>query len=168
MYNFRMGLNDWIKGFRELHELAKKGDLSAARLGEYQEAREELAAALVGAQRLQIPEGESARRVLRVARAVQITLEMTGGLQKGMTVDLSQSGFGALIGKAPEPKESVGVQLRLPGDPNLLLVRARAQNSRRQGGTYRVSFVFEEMPKEDAGRLGFAIFDTVLAQLAGS
>jgi len=162
-----MSLTDWISGFRELHERAKKGELIEARLEEYQQAREELAAALVAAQRLTIPEGESARRVLRVARAVQVTLEMSSGPQKGMTVDLSQSGFGALLGKPPEPSENVGVQLRLPGDANLLVARARAQNSRRQGGTYRVSFVFEELPKEDADRLGYAIFDTALAQLTG-
>lgn len=160
-----MGLADWIKGFRALHEKAKQGLLGSAEAAEYLRAREELARALLGAQRLSVPEGESARKMLRVARACQVTIDLASGSQKGMTVDLSQSGFGAIIGKPPDQGETVGLQLRLPGDPTPLVARAKTQGLKRQGGTYRVSFVFEPLLEADADRLGFAIFDTALSQL---
>src|SRR5690242_3262697 len=96
----RMGLEDWLRVFRTLHEQAKKGELSGTDAEDYRSGCDELSRALIAAQKLTLRPGEVPRRVLRVPRAVQVTLETKLVSVRTMTIDVSVAGFSALLGKA--------------------------------------------------------------------
>ncbi len=64
-----MSFQEWLAEFRVLHGKARSGELSNYDAKLYKDGREELAAALVQAQRLTRKPEESAREALRVARA---------------------------------------------------------------------------------------------------
>lgn len=159
-----MGLGEWLESFRKLHEQARSGKLSERELREYHAGRDELAGALIAAQRLTIDPALPARHSLRVARAVQVDLAQPGGKLRCMTVDLSLSGFAAMMGKPPPQNEAIDITLRMP-DGVPLETRALVQASRRQGPSYRVSFAFKQLPEKDLERLGFMIFDVALSLL---
>ncbi|MBS2021657.1 MAG: PilZ domain-containing protein [Deltaproteobacteria bacterium] len=160
-----MGLAEWIESLRGLHERAKQGKLDGSDLAGYQRAREELASALIAAQRLQLKEGETARQALRVARALQLDLEIDGNRQRAMTLDLSMTGFSTMLGKGPEGNAPIPVTLRLPGGVDPLDCKAKMQGIKRQGGSWRVSFTFDKLSESDTERLGMVVFDTALEQL---
>jgi hypothetical protein len=69
---------------------------------------------LVQAQRLTRKPEESAREALRVARAVQVDLELNSGKQRVVTLDICIGGFSTMMGVPPEPNEAVGVTMRMP------------------------------------------------------
>ncbi len=66
------GLGDWLQAFRQLHEKARRGPLRDQDLEAYRAGRDELARALLAAQRLALRPGETPRRALRVARAARV------------------------------------------------------------------------------------------------
>lgn len=159
-----MGLAEWLTDFRELHERARAGKLDERELRTYHDGRDELATALIGAQRLTLDPDLPARQALRVARALQADFAMPDGRQRCMTLDLSLSGFAAMMGKPPAPDEVLAVTLRLP-DGVPLEARVRTQGTKRQGASYRVSFAFQQLPAADEDRLGFLVFDVALSLL---
>lgn len=159
-----MALGEWLESFRELHERARGGKLSESELRNYHSGRDELATALLAAQRMNVDPALPARHSLRVARAVQIDLALSEGKQRCMTLDLSLSGFATMMGKPPPLNEAIDVTLRMP-DGVPLETRALVQGARRQGGSYRVSFAFKQLKEADAERLGFVIFDVALSLL---
>src|SRR5512140_1123356 len=110
-----LSLAEWMKGFRELHERARSKKLSADEVSEYRSARDELARALLSAQRLTVKPGENPRSSLRVARALQVDLDMITSKARAITVDLCTGGFACLLAKAPSMGDEVGFSLRLPG-----------------------------------------------------
>jgi len=157
-------LSDWISAFRELHERARRGALTASELAAYRSGRDELARALLAAQRLTLKSGETPRQALRVSRALQVELDLPTTRQRAVTVDLSTGGFSTLLDKAPPVGDDMGVSLRLPAaDP--VVCRARVTDVRPQGNHVRVAARFEAMPAADRERLELFVFDTVLAQL---
>ena len=160
-----MGLQEWIDSFRGLHQRAKDGKLDGGDLDGYHRAREELAQALLAAQRVTLKAGETARGALRVARALQLDVEIDGNRTRAMTLDLSMTGFSAMLGKSPEGSVPVPVTLRLPGSVDPLNCKAIVQGIKRQGGSWRVSFLFDKLPVEDAERVGIVVLDTALDQL---
>ena len=88
-------LSDWISAFRELHERARRGALTAAEQAAYRTGRDELARALLAAQRLTLKTGETPRQALRVARALQLELDLPTERQRSVTIDVSTGGFSA-------------------------------------------------------------------------
>jgi len=159
-------LADWISAFRELHERARRGALTPSELAAYRSGRDELARALLAAQRLTLKSGETPRQALRVSRALQVELDLPTARQRAVTIDLSTGGFSTLLDKAPPVGDDMGVSLRLPAaDP--VVCRARVTDVRPQGGHVRVAARFEAMPLPDRERLELFVFDTVLAQLVG-
>ncbi len=66
-----MSLADWLAEFRGLHQRAASDQLSPPEWVAYRQGREELARALLAAQRLSLKPGETPRQALRVARALQ-------------------------------------------------------------------------------------------------
>jgi hypothetical protein len=157
-------LSDWISAFRELHERARRGALTAAELTAYRSGRDELARALLAAQRLTLKSGETPRQALRVSRALQVELDLPTARQRAVTIDLSTGGFSTLLDKGPPVGDDMGVSLRLPAaDP--VVCRARITDAKPQGGHVRVAARFEGLPAEDRERLELFVFDTVLAQL---
>ncbi len=97
-----MALLEWLTEFRVLHDKARSDNLSDHDAKLYKDGREQLAAALVQAQRLTRNPEESARQALRVARAVQVDLELNSGKQRVVTLDISIGGFSARMGVQPE------------------------------------------------------------------
>src|SRR5512140_3641701 len=94
-------LSEWLRSFRELHERARKGQLGKAEEPAYRAGRDELARALLSAQRLTVKPGETPRQALRVARALQVDLDLLTSSARAITVDLSTGGFSCLLAKSP-------------------------------------------------------------------
>ena len=157
-------LSDWISTFRDLHERARRGSLTPGELAAYRSGRDELARALLAAQRLTIKSGETPRQALRVARALQIELDLPTARERCVTIDLSTGGFSALLTKAPPLGDDLGISLRLPASEPLVC-RARITDVKPQAGHVRVAARFVELSAPDRERLELFVFDTVLAQL---
>jgi hypothetical protein len=159
-------LVEWILSFRALHEKARRGKLQGAEVARYRSGRDELARALLVAQRLQLRPGETARRALRVSRALQVELELGTGQQRAVTIDLSTGGFSCLLPRAPALGDDVGFTLRIPLiDP--IVGRVGVQDVKPMAaGNVRVSFMFKTISDADRDRVELFVFDTVLAQLA--
>ncbi len=161
-----MSLAEWLETFRALHERARAGQLPAEELETYHAGREELARALVGAQRLSLKTGQTPRKALRVARALQVDLETKAGQVRAMTIDLSLEGFSATLAKAPPAGGQIKCTLRLPGgDP--VVAEVKPVDVKVQPGSVRVSFAFQKLEAPQQERLEMTIFDSVLAQIGG-
>jgi hypothetical protein len=158
-------LGDWLLGFRQLHEKARRGQLREAELASYRRGRHELAHALLAAHRLQLKEHETPRRALRVARALQVDLDLGTSRERAITLDVSSGGFSCLLGKARPLGEELGFSLRIPA-AEALAGRARVHDVKVLQGHARVSFVFAGLSDADKERLELFVFDTVLAHLA--
>jgi len=159
-----VGLGEWLKEFRALHEKAKKGSLLGAELTAYRAGRDELARALLVAQRIAVPAGQPPRKALRVSRALQADLEFMDGNVRAMTVDISAGGFGALLPRPPKVGEELKVSLRIPGGEPLR-AEARVVEVKPHPGSARASFQLRGLDEADAERLELFVFETVLAQL---
>ncbi len=121
------GLSEWLLTFRQLHEKARRGQLAERELQAYRAGRDELARALLAAQRLALRPGEVPRRALRVARALQVDLDLGTSRERAVTLDISTGGFSCLLAKAPPIGDEVGFSLRLPA-AEALAGRARIQD----------------------------------------
>jgi PilZ domain len=160
------GLSEWLRSFRRMHEKVRRGELEGAELETYRAGRDELARALLAAQRLSLRPGETPRRALRVARALQVDLDLVTSRERAVSIDLSTGGFSCLLGKGPPAGDEVGFSLRLPASEPLV-GRARVQDVRVLPGNVRVSFSFLNQSEADRERIEMFVFDTVLAQLEG-
>ncbi len=160
-----VSLAEWLKGFRELHERARVGKLSQADQDAYRAARDELARALLNAQRLTVKPGETPRQQLRVARALQVDLDLITSKARAITIDLSTGGFACLLAKAPPTGEEVSFSLRFPGS-EALIGKVRVADVKPQQGNVRVSFQFSGLDPGERERMELFVFDTVLAQLS--
>lgn len=157
-------LSEWLSAFRELHERARRGALGPGEQAAYRRGRDELARALLTAQCLTLKSGETPRQALRVARALQLELDLPTARQRAFTIDVSTGGFSTLLDRSLPVGEELGVSLRLPAaDP--VVCRARITDVRPQAGQVRVAARFEGLPPADRERLELFVFDTVLAQL---
>jgi hypothetical protein len=161
-----MALADWLRVFRTLHEKAMKDELAGADADDYRAGCDELARALMAAQRIPIKPGDVPRHQLRVARAVQVDLETPVSRVRATTVDLSVNGFSVLAAKAPPHGEEQAASLRLPGGEPIAATVIPGE-LKQQPGTVRVSFVFKQLRDADRRRLELLVIDTALSQLAG-
>jgi hypothetical protein len=159
-------LAEWLAAFRELHEQAGRGELSASDQTAYRAGRDELARALLVSQRLTLKPGEAPRQALRVARAVQVDLESPTARLRSLTIDVGTGGFACRLARAPTHDEEFGVSLRLPGVAPVAC-RARVAAIVPQPGNVRASFALESIDEESRERLERFVFDTVLGQLVG-
>ncbi len=159
-------LADWLRTFRDLHEKARRGQLSPRDQQVYRAGRDELARALLAAQRLTCKPGETPRQALRVARALQVDLDLPTSRLRAITMDVSTGGFATLLAKAPPLGDEIGYSMRIPAaEP--LAGRARIADVKPLTGNVRVAFQFVNMSAEERERLEMFVFDTVLAQLTG-
>jgi hypothetical protein len=148
-----------------MHEKARRGALDARDLAVYKAGRDELARALLAAQRLTLKPGETPRQALRVARALQVDLDLLTSRERAITLDLSTGGFACLLAKGPPLGDEVGFSMRMPAaDP--LVGRARVADKRAHAGNVRAAFQFLNLASDDKERLETFVFDTVLAQLS--
>ncbi len=160
-----MGLADWLRVFRMLHEKAKKGELTGSDAEDYRGGCDELARALIAAQRLTLKPNEVPRHALRVARALQVNLETKVSSIRATTIDVSVAGFSVLLGKVP-PNEEQTATIRIPGDEPIV-VGVLPGEWKQQPGTVRVAFLFQKLPDPARQRLEMLVIDTALSQLAG-
>ncbi len=160
-----MALADWLRVFRTLHEKAKKGELKGTDADDYRAGCDELARALIAAQRLTLKPGETPRHALRVARALQVDLETPVSHVRATTIDLGVDGFSVLLAKAP-PNEEQTANLRIPGGDSIVTTVLPGE-VKQQPGTVRVSWTFKELADADEQRLEMLVMDTALSQLAG-
>jgi len=161
-----MSLGEWLSAFREMHEKARRKQLSAADLQIYRTGRDELARALLAAQRLTLKPGETPRRAMRVARALQVDIDMLTARERASTIDISTGGCSCLLARAPPLGDEVGLSMRIPAsDP--LACRGRIADVKAQAGNVRAAFQFVGLSDDDKERLEMFVFDTVLAQLSG-
>ncbi len=159
-----MSLGEWLEAFRALHAKAGAGTLSADERSDYLAGREELARALVGAQRLALKPGQTPRKALRVARALQVDIDGKPFHARATTIDVSLEGFSAVLAKAPAAGEELKCTLRLPGaEP--VVTGVKPIDVKVQAGSVRVSFAFEKLEGPQQERLEMLVFDTVLAQI---
>jgi c-di-GMP-binding flagellar brake protein YcgR len=160
-----MSLSQWMQNFRDLHQRARSGKLTPREDASYRGARDELARALLAAQKLTLRPGQTARQALRVTRALQVDLDLVTTRCRAVTLDVSTGGFAALLDKAPPLGEEVGYTLRIPAsDP--VAGRARVADVKPQTGNVRVAFQFVNQSPADRERLEMFVFDTVLAAIA--
>ena len=160
------GLTQWLLEFRQLHEKARRGQLKEREAQVYRDGRDELARALLAAQRLTLRPGEIPRRALRVARAMQVDLDLGTSRERAVTIDLSTGGLSCLLAKAPPVGDEIGFSLRIPASEPLV-GRARVQDVKVLPGNVRVSFAFLNQSDDEKERVELFVFDTVLAQLQG-
>ncbi len=158
-------LAEWLSAFKELHEKARKQQLSEHERAIYLAGRGELARAIVTAQRLSSGPGLEPRQVLRIARALQVDLDWSIGSERAMTLDLSVGGFGALLSKPPPSDEDIKFSLRLPGGVPLA-GKAKVVDVKMQPGNVRVCFTYVGLPAAEVERLELFMFDTLLMQFA--
>ena len=158
------GLSGWLRDFRELHERARKGALPLGELATYEASRDELSRAMLAAQKLTLKPGETARRALRVSRALQVDIEVGGTSQRAVTLDISTGGFATMLALPPGLGDLMQVTLRLPG-AELLACQARIVEVRPLTGSTRVAARFVDLPKSSLERLEFLIIDTVLTMM---
>ena len=160
-----MSLADWLRVFRTLHEKAKKGELTSTDAEDYRAGCDELCRALLAAQKIALKPGEVPRHALRVARAMQVTLETKVSSVRATTVDVSVAGFSVLLGKVP-PSEPQTATLRIPGAEPVVAEVIPAE-SKLQTGAVRVAFLFQKLPDAEKQRLEMLVIDTALSQLVG-
>lgn len=160
-----MGLAEWLRAFRSLHQRALKGELQGALAAEYRAGCDELARALIAAQKLSLAPGQAPRQVLRVARALQVDLSAKSGSFRAMTLDISAAGFSVLLGKIPAHEEHTAV-LRVPG-AQPIVAQVRPGEAKQQPGNLRIAFLFQALPETERQRLEMLVIDTALSQLAG-
>lgn len=159
-----LSLAEWIRGFKALHEKARAGKLSTAEGETYRSARDELARALLGAQRLTVKPGETPRQTLRVARALQVDLDLITSSVRAITIDISTGGFACLLAKAPPTGDEFSCTLRIPGaEP--FVGKVRVADVKPQQGNVRISFQFAGLQPEERERVEMFVFDTVLGQM---
>jgi hypothetical protein len=156
----------WLHRFRELHERARRDALGPGEESTYDSLREELARTLLAAQKLALLPGQQARRALRVARAIQVDIELGGETHRTVTLDLSSGGFSTLLARPPEPGMVVGVSLRLPATEPLQC-RARITGVKPLPGSARVAAQYVDLPAAAVKRLEHFVVDAVLALLGG-
>jgi hypothetical protein len=159
-------LADWLRVFRTLHERAKKHELKGQDEADYRAGCDELARALIAAQKLTLKPGETPRHVLRVARALQVTIDGKVTNVRATTVELSVAGFSALLAKVPPHDDELVASLRVPGLEKPIQAPVTAGDTKQLGGTVRVSFVFGKLPDEARAQLELLVMDTALAGLA--
>lgn len=125
-----MGFGAWLKEFRTLHDEKKRGCLTGGRLSEYYAARDELAKALLAAQRIAVEPGQQPRRTLRVSLALQADVAFFDGSVRVLTRNISSGGFAALFARAPKLDDEVRITLRIPGSDPFSRARASWRSNR--------------------------------------
>jgi len=158
------GLGDWVTGFRELHEKARRGGLLGSERVTYLAQRDELGRMMLAAQRLSLRPGMTPRRMVRVARALQLDLELEGQKLRCFTIDFSTGGFSTTVPRAPSIGTDMSASLRLPAEAPVVC-RARITDVRPLGDNHRISVRFLDLTSSDRERLELFVFDAVLAQL---
>jgi hypothetical protein len=159
-----MNLGEWLKSFRSLHARFKAGELTPTEVATYRLGRDELARALLAAQQVAMKKTEVPRRQIRVARALQLDIDLGKDKIRGMTLDISAGGFGALLARPPTLGDAVKFSIRLPGQ-EAVSGAARVVDAKVLPGNVRAAFSFMNLTPQDAERVETFVFDALLEQI---
>ena len=160
-----MTLGESLKEFRDLHEKAKSGALGSPDMAKYHAVRDEVAHLLLSEQHVGLLAGQRPRRALRVARALQADIEFDGDTVRGVTLQVSSGGFGALLTRAPQVGEQVKIALRVPGSRKLQ-ARARVVDVKQRLENATASFQFVDLDEPEIERMEVFVYDAILEQFA--
>jgi hypothetical protein len=131
----------------------------------YMQARADLGAMLVLAQRLEIRADDGARQAVRVARAVPIEFDLRSGKTSSLTQDVSVSGLSALVGDAPPVRTLLSFRMKLGRDAQPVVGRCRVVANIPLRGSVRMAATFEELAQEGRSRIETLVYDTICAEL---
>ena len=152
-----------VSRLRELHDKAKHFALPAGEQAIYERAYRELSNAILAAQQRQRLPGQKARQALRVPQALKLDVALSTGVHPTMTLDVSTSGFAALV---PEPAP-VGeiAHFVMHARPEPIEGEAVVVACTPKQGAYRASFVIALLASVASDRLRMLVVDATLARL---
>jgi hypothetical protein len=128
---------------------------------DYEKVKERFAEAICAAQRLVVKPGQTARATFRVALIFKVKITIDGVAESTGTFDLSTSGFGAALPKAPAVGAEVAFEMSLT-KTEPISGHARVAGV---GPNNRTSFTFVGLKPAPAERLERILFDEMLNQL---
>jgi hypothetical protein len=160
-----MKLQDWLQEFCKIHERATGGALSPAERTGYLEARDELARALLNAQRIALLPGQKPRQSLRAALALPVSLHLQAGKLGCITQDISAGGFSVILSRISSGETVVPFSLKLAREGAPIEGKARIAGAASTAVSGRVGFAFTDLSPEAAERIEIVVFDAVVAQL---
>ncbi len=160
-------LKDWLVGFCDLHNKARVGQLDAAAKPAYLDARDQLATALLAAQRLTLKPGERPRQALRVLRAMKVELEFPSGPVSGLTQDFSSGGLSVMVPHAQPDATRARFSFKLSRAAEPVTGWAVVISSHTEHGSSRVSLRYAEIETNVREAIESAVFDEVVRQLGG-
>lgn len=158
-------LTYWLSQFCTWHEKFRDGSLGATMLPAYMQARADLGAMLVLAQRLEIRGDHGARQAVRVARAVPIEFDLRTGKTSSLTQDVSASGLSALVGEATAVGTVASFRLKLSRDTQPVVGRCRVVANIPLRGSVRMAATFEELAQDGRSRIETLVYDTICAEI---
>ena len=158
-------LTAWLSQFCSWHEGFKSGTLGVDVLPAYMQARADLGAILVLAQRLEIHANIGARQAVRVARAVPVEFDLRSGKASSFTHDISASGLSALVGEAPAVGTLAPFRLKLGRDTEPIAGRCRVVANFPLQGSVRMAATFDEIADEGRGRIETLVFDAISSEI---
>jgi len=158
-------LTSWLSQFCSWHEKFKSGKLDVDMLSAYMQARVDLGAIFVLAQRLEIHVCNGARQAVRVARAVPVEFDLRTGKASSFTHDISVSGLSALVGEAPVVGTLAPFRLNLGRDTQPITGRCRVVANIPAQGSVRMAATFDEIAKEGRSRIETLVFDAICSEI---
>jgi len=129
------------------------------------QARADLGAILVLAQRLELRVGDGARQAVRVARAVPVEFDMRSGKASSLTQDISATGLSALVGEAPAVGTLAAFRMKLGRDAAPIVGCCRVVANIPVHGSVRMAATFQEISKEGRGRIESLVFDAICCEI---
>jgi hypothetical protein len=146
-----------------LHDHAKQAALDDRDLHEYEDAKTRIASAICSAQHVALRPGQDARTAFRVAVLHRIEVTIGGALQKTATMDVSLSGFTALLSTNPAVGTRASFRLVLPScEPIVGTCTVSGVQRTSTSHSHRATFQFGRLRPIDAEYLENALFDALL------
>jgi hypothetical protein len=158
-------LTYWLAQFCSWHEKFKDGSLGVTLLPAYMQARADLGATLVLAQRLEIRANDGARQAVRVARAVPVEFDLRTGKASSLTQDLSVSGLSALVGEAPAVGTLASFRMKLSRDTKPVVGCCRVVANIPLRGSVRMAATFEELAHDGRSRIETLVYDAICSEI---
>lgn len=160
-----MGLAEFVTALQHLHEKAKKGQLTGNEQSDYDAGRNQLATAMLAAQKITVPQGGKSRDYLRAPKMIGVDLQVPGGKFNVVTVEVWPRGFAALVAEGLPLNQPVKAQMKLRTG---LAVECEATpfEAKRQASNFKVSFNLTHVADADVEQVALIVYDEILAKLA--
>lgn len=155
--------SDLVMRLIALHDHAKQAPLDARDRYEYEDAKRRIASALCSAQHVALKPGQDVRSAFRVAVLHRIEVTLGGVAEKTATMDVSLSGFTALLSTNPAIGARATFKLVLPSyEPIVGTCTVSGVQRTSTAHSHRATFQFGRLRPIDAEYLENALFDALL------